>query len=96
MTRGQCVAASATAIDALGPQTYLEHLVAVLTEEGTTGVGGILSPAAAITVAPVLCEPHPPLIDRTEWVAANSRLMDELGPRRYLALLLDVLAGNYV
>jgi len=56
----------------------------------------IANPFYAITCHPMLSTPHEPLMSREEWIAANTRLVNDLGPARYLRLLLDVLEGGYV
>ncbi len=56
----------------------------------------ILNPFYAITIDPTLCLDHEPLVSRDEWVGANANAIRELGPQRYLRLLLDVLEGNYL
>jgi hypothetical protein len=95
MTREQWVTDSTAVLDRLGPGAYLVQLMAVLTGDEPPVAGGVISPAEAIVAPPTLCEPHPPLIAGDQWLAANVNLINELGPRDYLARLLDVLAGNY-
>jgi hypothetical protein len=58
-----------------------------------TGIVG--NPAYAINIAPVLAEPHPPLITEGDWIAANAKLIEDLGPEAYLRNLLPILKGNY-
>jgi len=56
----------------------------------------VANPFYAIQIAPTLCEPHPTLISREQWIAANERMIAELGPRRWLERLLSCLEGHYV
>ena len=42
-----------------------------------------------------LAVPHEPLISEDDWIMANVRLIEELGPEPYLRNLLSVLKGNY-
>ena len=59
-------------------------------------VAGIVgNPFYAINIAPVLAEPHPPLISEQEWITANIKLIENLGPEAYLHNLLSILKGNY-
>ena len=56
----------------------------------------LMSPFYAITIHPVFCEPHKPILTEDQWVQAGVRLIKDLGPEGYLRRLLDVLKGNYV
>jgi hypothetical protein len=58
-----------------------------------TGIIG--NPVHALNIAPVLAEPHPALISEEDWIAANTKLIDDLGPEAYLRNLLSILKGNY-
>ena len=58
-----------------------------------TGIVG--NPIYAINIAPVLAQPHPPLFSEEEWIAANAKMIDDLGPEAYLRNLLSILKGNY-
>jgi hypothetical protein len=53
------------------------------------------NPVYAINIAPILAEPHPLLISEQEWTAANTKLIEDLGPEGYLRNLLSILKGNY-
>ncbi|HEU0131234.1 MAG TPA: hypothetical protein VFQ85_09625 [Mycobacteriales bacterium] len=55
----------------------------------------LANPFYAIEIDPALAVPHPPLMDEDRWVAANVRLVEELGPEAYLRNLLSILRGNY-
>ena len=63
------------------------------TPADVTGIVG--NPFYAINIAPVLAEPHPPLISEQEWITANIKLIEDLGPEAYLHNLLSILKGNY-
>ncbi|MGO9496283.1 MAG: hypothetical protein ACLQA5_06160 [Solirubrobacteraceae bacterium] len=63
------------------------------TPADVTGIVG--NPVYAINIAPVLAQPHPPLISEEEWIAANTKMIDDLGPEAYLRNLLSILKGNY-
>lgn len=53
------------------------------------------NPYYAVNISPDLAVPHDPMISEEEWVAANARLIKELGPEPYLRNLLTVLKGAY-
>ena len=53
------------------------------------------NPFYAINIDPQLAEPHEPLVSEDEWIAANARQVEELGPEAYLRNLLSILKGNY-
>ncbi|MEU3457540.1 hypothetical protein ABZ671_28640 [Micromonospora sp. NPDC006766] len=53
------------------------------------------NPFYAVNIDPDLAVAHDPIISEEEWVAANARLIDELGPKPYLRNLLAVLKGTY-
>ncbi|MGO9977570.1 MAG: hypothetical protein ACLP01_33215 [Solirubrobacteraceae bacterium] len=49
----------------------------------------------AINIDPVLATPHELLLSEERWIAANTKLIQDLGPETYLRNLLSVLKGNY-
>jgi hypothetical protein len=55
----------------------------------------IVNPFYAISIDEGLAVPHEPLISEDDWIMANVRLIEELGPEPYLRNLLSVLKGNY-
>ncbi len=55
-----------------------------------------INPFYAITCDPMMSTPHEPMWSREDWVRINVRLVNDLGPERYLTLLLDVLEGGYI
>jgi hypothetical protein len=62
----------------------------------TDDVNALLgNPFYAINIEPALAEPHPPLISEDEWIAANVKQIEDLGPEAYLRSLLSILKGNY-
>jgi hypothetical protein len=54
----------------------------------------IINPFYAITVAPQLTQEHEPPMGEAAWVQANASLMREVGSKRWLRQLLDVLEGK--
>lgn len=55
----------------------------------------LINPFYAITIHPDLLGEHQPLVTKEQWVAANARLIDELGVEAWLAQLLATLEGNF-
>jgi hypothetical protein len=53
------------------------------------------NPFYAIQISPVLAEPHEPLVSEEDWVAANTAVIEEIGPEAYLRNLLSILKGNF-
>lgn len=64
------------------------------TEEDVQAV--LVNPFYAVTIAPNLCGAHDPIIDRTQWVSANARLIEQIGAEAWLNRLLDVLESGGV
>jgi hypothetical protein len=54
-----------------------------------------MNPYYAITLDSGLFGAHAPMVSEEQWVAANARLIDELGVEVYLRQLLAVLQGDY-
>ncbi len=56
----------------------------------------LANPYYAIVIDKELCKNHPTLLAEEDWVKANARLINEMGPENWLHRLLDVLKGNYL
>ena len=54
----------------------------------------LCNPFYAINIAPALCQEHPLMISRTEWIDANVNTIAQIGAERWLTNLLEVLEGN--
>lgn len=54
----------------------------------------LINPFYAIELSPKLVEEHELLVPEDQWVAANRRLLHELGEEAYLRKLLAVLKGE--
>ena len=63
------------------------------TEKDVEGI--LTNPFYAIQLHPTLCVEHPPIVSREQWIAANARMIKEMGARAWLARLLDVLEGDF-
>jgi hypothetical protein len=55
----------------------------------------LANPFYAIEIAPVLAEPHRPMVSEEEWIGAATQDIKEFGAESFLRLLLDVLKGNF-
>lgn len=53
----------------------------------------IANPFYAINIEPELALEHQPLVSESQWIAANLKLMDEIGAEEWLERLLAVLQG---
>jgi hypothetical protein len=56
----------------------------------------IINPIYAINIHETLALPHETMLSEDEWVAANAKMITDLGPELYLRTLLGVLKGDYV
>ena len=85
------------------PRVVLEHLVE--RAAATAGIPGELStedirkmvsnPFYCLDrVAPWIAEPPGPVIPIEQWVAANAKLIEEIGAESYLRLLIQNLRGE--
>ena len=85
------------------PQVVLEHLPG--RAAATAGIPGEMStedirtmvcnPAYCLDrVAPWIAEPPGPLVSVEEWVAAGTKLIEEIGGEAYLRLLIQNLRGE--
>ncbi len=63
------------------------------TEDDVTAM--LINLVYAISIDPDLAGAHEAIVPRDQWIAANERLIDELGPEAWLHRLLEVLEGNY-
>ena len=55
----------------------------------------VANPFYAINIDKGLALLHEPFISEDDWIRANVKLVEELGPEAYLRNLLSVLKGNY-
>jgi hypothetical protein len=56
----------------------------------------LLNPFYAIEIAPILAGPHETMVSEDQWVAANVKLIQEIGAEAWLRELLTVLKGDFV
>ena len=56
----------------------------------------LLNPFYAIEIAPILAEPHDTTVSEDQWIAANAKLIQEIGAEAWLRELLTVLKGDFV
>lgn len=55
----------------------------------------LMNPFYTVTFDPGLFDDHELIVTEEQWIAANTRLIGELGPDAYLRQLLAVLKGDY-
>jgi hypothetical protein len=55
----------------------------------------LINPYYAINFAPHFATKHAAIVSESQWVRANVRLIDELGPEEWLQRLLTALQGDY-
>lgn len=56
----------------------------------------MINPIYAIEIDPQLAWPHEPIVSEEEWIAANLRMIAEIGPESFLRTLLHVLKGGWI
>ena len=53
----------------------------------------LINPYYAIDIHPDLADEHMPIVEKDQWIQANSQLIGELGAEEWLKLLLAALQG---
>jgi hypothetical protein len=99
LTEAQWIGSNARALEELGSEKWLRHLLEAL-KAGHPGerLGDSLAvadPYPAITVHPTLCLGHPPIVEEEDWIRANVIALED-GAGVWLQNLLSVLKGVYV
>jgi hypothetical protein len=54
----------------------------------------LVNPIYAVSISPSLAVEHEPLVERSQWISANARLIKEIGAEAWLERLLDVLESG--
>lgn len=54
------------------------------------------NPFYCITIDPIFCEKHPPIISEEDFIKSGSKMILEFGAETYLKTLLENLKGNYI
>jgi hypothetical protein len=79
-------------IKEMGSPSWVEQLlVSLSTKQQDTPTYTVICPRNAVSLSTRLQGEHEPIVDSTTWVAANVKLIDELGTEKWLWQLLDVL-----
>jgi hypothetical protein len=55
----------------------------------------LINPYYAVNISPDLAGEHEPLVTQDQWIAANLRLIDDIGAHEWLTHLLATLQGDY-
>ena len=95
MSEAEWVRTNASLMGEMGAERWLRQLLEVL-EGKASLLDGRINPSLALNIDPMFAAEHPPLIERDMWVGANVMQIREMGTEGWLALLLDVLAGDIV
>lgn len=56
----------------------------------------MINPYYVINIDPGLCTEHEPMVTKDIWIRANIRMIEEIGLKKWLKNLLEVLEGNYL
>ena len=87
---------NAKLLEDIGPKPWLAELLTVLADTSATGVHDGINPSRVVRVSKRLAGTHDPVIDLDAWVAANAKLIAEVGIPAWLELLLHILEyGGY-
>jgi hypothetical protein len=75
-----------------GKEQWLKQLLSNLTTESTNDLGKMaMNPLHAVVISKDFQGEHEPIVTEQAWLAANNKLMDELGPDAWLWALLNIL-----
>jgi hypothetical protein len=55
----------------------------------------LINPYYTINFDPDFATEHAPIVAEAQWVTANARLIEEIGPEEWLERLLAALKGDY-
>lgn len=83
---------NANLIEDIGENTWLNEFLDAISQSHEEYDGhDIINPTLTVPLSVRLQGAHQPLIERHEWIAANSKLMKEMGIAKWLEQLLSVL-----
>ncbi len=84
---------NAKLIEDISESAWLSEFLDVISQSQDEYDGhDIINPALAISLSTGLRGIHKPLVERTEWIAANAKLIEDMGAVKWLELLLRVLS----
>lgn len=79
-------------IEDIGASTWLDELLEVMSRSRNEYDGhDIINPALTVSISTGLQGAHQPIVERREWIAANIKLMEDMGTYKWLELLLSIL-----
>lgn len=86
---------NAQLLEDIGAKDWLEEFLELMSLSGARYNGhDIINPTLAISLSRRFKGEHEALVTRKEWVNANLKLIDEIGPGKWLQSLLGVLESN--
>lgn len=92
ISREDWVLLNANIIEDMGPGEWLEEfLLAISLRENEYNGHDIINPTLTVSLSPGLQGSHEPLVEQSEWIASNVKMIDDIGVTVWLELLLDVL-----
>jgi hypothetical protein len=84
---------NAKLIEDIGVSAWLSEFLDVISQPQDEYDGhDIINPALAVSLSAGLQGIHEPLVERSEWIAANAKLMKDTGITHWLEQLLSVLS----
>ena len=84
---------NAKLIEDIGVSAWLSEFLDVISQPQDEYDGhDIINPALAVSLSSGLQGIHEPLVERSEWIAANAKLMKDMGTTQLLEQLLNVLS----
>jgi len=83
---------NADLMNKIGIKTWLEKLLAVLSEDAPLGeIDSVMNPVSAITIADTYRGVHEPIVTPSMWVEANQKSIEDSGSESWLSRFLDAL-----
>lgn len=77
----------------IGATAWLNEFLDVISQSNDEYDGhDIINPTLTISLSPELQGAHDPLVERSDWIAANAKLLGEMDAAKWLERLLQVLA----
>lgn len=84
---------NASLIEDMGENAWLSEFLDAISQSNEEYDGhDIINPTLTVSLSFKLKGAHQPLIERHEWIAANAKLIKDMGATKWLEQLLSVLA----
>lgn len=83
---------NANLIEDIGATAWLNEFLDVISQSESEYDGhDIINPTLTISLSLGLRGTHKPLVERGDWIAANTKLLEQMGAAKWLERLLKVL-----